>query len=61
MSFTIGFCLGFANYVGQTNKLKTVCTLQCKLYIVHYVPYNQSSVHQKQAKREDVCEKYVCD
>ena len=30
---------GFANNVGQTNELRTVHTLQCTLYTVHYVPY----------------------
>ena len=39
--FTHSFCLGFANHVCQTNKLKTVHTLQCTLYTVHYVPYRQ--------------------
>ena len=37
--FTLSFCLGFANHVFQTNKLKTVHTLQCTLYTVHYVPH----------------------
>ena len=39
ISFTLSFCLGFANNVCQTNKLKTVHTLQCTLYTVHYVPH----------------------
>ena len=37
--FTHKFCLGFANHVCQTNKLKTVHTLQCTLYTVHYVQH----------------------
>ena len=36
--FTHSFCLGFANNFCQTNKLKTVHTLQCTLYTVHCVP-----------------------
>ena len=39
ISFTLRFCLGFANHVCQTNKLKTVHALQCTLYTVHYVPH----------------------
>ena len=39
ISFTHSFGLGFANHVYQTNKLKTVHTLQCTLNTVHYVPY----------------------
>ena len=39
ISFTHSFCLGFANHVCQTNKLKTVHALQCTLYTVHYVPH----------------------
>ena len=61
ISFTLSFCLGFANHVCQTNKLKTVHTLQCKLYTVHMYHTDQSSVHLKQAKREDIWENYLCD
>ena len=32
------FCLGFANFDSQTNKLHDVQTLHCKWYTVHYVP-----------------------
>ena len=39
ISFTHSFGLDFGNHVCQTNKLKTVHTLQCTLYTVHYVPY----------------------
>ena len=40
-SFTLSSCLCFVIHVGQTNELKTVHTLQCTLYTVHYVPYRQ--------------------
>ena len=39
ISISLSFCLGFANHVCQTNKLKTVHTLQSALYTLHYVPY----------------------
>ena len=39
LKITCRFCLRFANHVCQTNKLKTVHTLQCTLYTVHYVPH----------------------
>ena len=39
--FTQSFCLGFANYVCQTNLLKTGHTLQRTLYTLRYVPYRQ--------------------
>ena len=39
ISFTLRFCLGIANHVCQTNKLKTVHALQRTLYTVHYVPH----------------------
>ena len=35
---TQSFCLGLVNHVCQTNKHKTVHTLQCTLYTVHCVP-----------------------
>ena len=39
--FTHKYCLGFAiaNHVCHTNKIKTVHTLQCTLYTVHYIPH----------------------
>ena len=39
ISYRNSFGLGFANYVCQTKKLKTVHTSQCTLNTVHYVQY----------------------
>ena len=37
--FTQRYCLGFANHLCPTKELKTINTLQCTLYTVHYVSY----------------------
>ena len=50
ISFKLGFCLGFANLYGQTNKLLSELTLHHTVYTLQYVPICESSVNQKQAK-----------
>ena len=62
ISFKLGICLGSANIyiVKQTNYyLYLHYTVQC----IHYNMYHTyiSSVNQKQAQGDDLCENLFCD
>ena len=61
MTASLSFCLGFANHVGQTNKLKIVHTFQCTLYKVHYVPYRSELSTPKTSQGRGKCEKFFYD
>ena len=39
ISFKLSFSLGFANLDSQTNKLLSVLTLHCTVYILQYIPF----------------------
>ena len=53
------FGLGFSNIITQTNKLYIHYRVHCTRYTMYHT--DQSSVHQKQTKREEIWQKNFCD